>query len=313
MAKGQADRFGEPRLDPFADHNAIDDRLDRMGLLWRKLWRLVDFQQIAIDPRPHEPGLADLLERLAVLPLAAADDRRENHHPRAGRLGQDRRNDLFRRLRADGHAALVAARFAQAGEKQPQVIINLGDRSDRAAGIVAAGPLVDGDCRLQSLDQINVGPFELIKELPGVRREAFDILPLPFGVDRIESQRTFAGPARAGEDYQPVVRQSDIDILQIVRPRAVYADTIDGSPQTVVGVANRSPPLQAFVRTAGFLLMHGIGRKVWIHSALNHRHPFAVADKRLKDRDDAEHQYEDDRNEKDERFWMAENFQPSRI
>ena len=129
-------------------------------------------------------------------------------------------------LRADGHAALIAGRLAQPGVEQPQVIVDFGDGRHRAAGIVAARPLVDGDRRLQALDEIDVGPLELVEELPGVRREAFDILPLAFGVDRIEGQRALAGAAGAGDDQQPVARQGDIDVLQVVRPRTVDADAI---------------------------------------------------------------------------------------
>ena len=61
-------------------------------------------------------------------------------------------------------------------------------------GILAAGPLVDRDGRLQALDQINVGPFQLMQKLPGVDRQAFDILPLPLGEERVESQRAFPEP-----------------------------------------------------------------------------------------------------------------------
>ena len=86
--------------------------------------------------------------------------------------------DLLGRLLADRRAALVATRLAQPGIEQPQIVVDLGDRGHGAAGIVAAGPLVDGNRRLQALDQVDVGPFELMEELPGVDREAFDILPL---------------------------------------------------------------------------------------------------------------------------------------
>ena len=192
MAKSKANRFGKPRLDALADHDAIDDGFDRMSLPRRKLRRLVDFQQFAVDPRPDEPSLADFLKRLAVLPLSAADNRCKDHYPSARWLGQNRFDDLLRRLRADRHAALMAARFAKPREKQPQIVVDLGDRGDRAARVVAAGPLIDGDRRLQALDEIDVRPFELVEELPGVGREAFDILPLPLGEDRVECQRTLA-------------------------------------------------------------------------------------------------------------------------
>ena len=240
MADGQADRLGQPRLDAFADHDAIDDGLDVVGLLRHEFRRFVDLQHLAVDPRADEPGLADALDRLAVLPLAAADDRRQDHHPRAGGPGEQRFQDLLRRLLADRRAALVAGRFAQPGIEQPQVIVDLGDRGHRAAGIVAAGPLVDGDRRLQALDQVDVRPFELMEELPGVGREALDILPLAFGIERVEGQRALARPAGAGDDDQAIAGQGEIEVLQVVRPGAVDADAVGGILALVLNVPDHS-------------------------------------------------------------------------
>ena len=49
-----------------------------------------------------------------------------------------------------------------------------------------------------------------MQELPGVDREAFDVLPLPLGKQRVESQRTFARSARAGDDDKLVARNVEI-------------------------------------------------------------------------------------------------------
>ena len=91
---------------------------------------------------------------------------------------------------------------------------------------MAAGPLVDRDRRLQALDQIDVGPFELMEELPGVGREAFDVLPLPFGVERVEGQRALARPAGTGDHDEPVAGDVEIEVLQVVHPRPADADAL---------------------------------------------------------------------------------------
>ena len=129
----------------------------------------------------------------------------------------------------------VAARLAQPGVEQPQVIVDLGDRGHRAPRVVAAGPLVDRDRRLQALDQIDVGPFELMEELPGVDREAFDILPLPFGIEGVEGQRALARAAGAGDDHQPVAGDVEIEVLQVVDPGAADADAVVGRGSGVWG------------------------------------------------------------------------------
>ena len=133
-------------------------------------------------------------------------------------------NDLLGRLLLDRRAALVAMRRAQPGHQQPQMVVDLGHRGHGAARILAAGPLIDRNRRLQALDQIDVGPLQLMQELPGVDRQAFDILPLPFGIQRVEGQRAFARTAGAGDHHQPVAGNIEIDILQIMDPGAANAD-----------------------------------------------------------------------------------------
>ena len=137
---------------------------------------------------------------------------------------QQLRLDFFGRLLADRSAALVTERFAQAGHQQPQVIVNFGDRGHRAARIRLPGTLIDRYRRLQALDQIDIGPLHLVQKLPRVDRKAFDVLPLPFGENRIEGQRAFARAAGAGNDDQLVARQIDIEILKIVHPGATNLD-----------------------------------------------------------------------------------------
>ena len=73
-------------------------------------------------------------------------------------------------------------------------------------------------------DQVDVGPFHLMQELPGVDRQAFDVLPLPFGKQRVEGQRAFARPAGPGDDDQPVAGDVEVDVLQVMHPGAANAD-----------------------------------------------------------------------------------------
>ena len=52
--------------------------------------------------------------------------------------------------------------------------------------------LIQAKRRLQAFNQINIRSGKLIKELPGVDRQAFDVLTLAFGIQRINGKRTFA-------------------------------------------------------------------------------------------------------------------------
>ena len=63
---------------------------------------------------------------------------------------------------------------------------------------------IDG---LKPADVIDVGLGHLPQELPGEAGQAFDVPPLPFGIERVERQRAFARAADAGEANQLVPRQ----------------------------------------------------------------------------------------------------------
>ena len=97
--------------------------------------------------------------------------------------------------------------------------------------------LIDRNRRLQALDQIDVGPFELMEELAGVDREAFDILPLPFGIEGVEGQRTLAGAAHARKHHEPIARQIEVHVLQVMHPRAANADAVVGRGSGLWGFA----------------------------------------------------------------------------
>ena len=235
VTDGQVDRFGQAGADAFADDDAIDHGLDVMHLLPRQFWRLVDIDDHAIHPGTQETGLAHRLEDFLVFAFAAADQGRQNHDPRPFGAGQQGVENLLRRLLPNGRPAAAAACFAQAGVEQPQIIVDLGDSGHRAARVVRAGPLIDRDRRLQTFDQIDVGPFELMEELASVDREAFDILPLPFGIEGVEGQRTLAGAADTGEHHEPIAGQIEIEVLQVVHPRAANADAVVGRGSGVWG------------------------------------------------------------------------------
>ena len=181
----------------------------------------------AVDPHPHEPGLLNRLEHVAVRAPPAADQRREDHHPRL-RPAAPR---IVCSISAGVCCAIGVPHFghshvAHPRHEQPQVVVDLGDRGDRAPRIRIAPPLVDGDRRLQAFDAVDVRPLHLLEELPRVDRQALHVLPLPLGQQRVERQRALARPADAGDHHQPIARNVDIDILQIVRPRPADGDRI---------------------------------------------------------------------------------------
>ena len=84
--------------------------------------------------------------------------------------------------------------------------------------------LLDRDRRRQAFDQIDVRLFHELQELPCVGRERLDITALALGVERVERERTLARAGKTRDNDQPVPRQIEIDILEIVRACAANAD-----------------------------------------------------------------------------------------
>ena len=68
---------GEARLDAFADDDAVDHHLDVVLVLLVERGGFLDGVELAVDADAGEAGLLPLGELLAILALAAADDRGE--------------------------------------------------------------------------------------------------------------------------------------------------------------------------------------------------------------------------------------------
>src|SRR5207244_10351537 len=93
---------------------------------------------------------------------------------------------------------------AGARHEQAQVIVDFSDGSNGATRVRSPRLLIDGNRRLKTFDAVNVRPLHLLEELPGINRKALHVLPLPFGKESIESERTFARSADAGNHDKPI-------------------------------------------------------------------------------------------------------------
>ena len=258
--QGGLQRVGEPAVDALAHDQAVDDDLDRVllvaGQALGALQELVDVDDLAVDPGAHEALPGEVLEQRLVLALAAAHDRRQHLEPSA--LGEQEHaiDDLLRRLAAEPGAVLRAVLDADAGVQQPEVVVDLGDRADRRAGVAAGRLLVDRDGRRQPLDDVDVGLVHLPEELAGVGRQRLDVAPLALGVDRVEGQARLARSREAGEHDQLVAGQFDVDVLEVVLPRATDRDRRCGGAGRGSGGARRHQPTNLPRNNIGGILDH---------------------------------------------------------
>ena len=196
------DRVGDAPADVGLGDQPVDDDLDRVLVGLGEPDRLGEVADLAVDPRARIPLAGQLFQELAVLALAASDDRREHLEPRA--LGQLHHlvDDLLGGLAADRAAAVVAVRVSDPREQHPQVVVDLGDRADRRARVARGGLLVDRDRRREALDEVDVGLLHLPQELPRVGGQRLDVAALALGVDRVEGERGLARAGQAREDDQ---------------------------------------------------------------------------------------------------------------
>jgi len=76
--------------------------------------------------------------------------------------------------------------------------------------------LLDGDGRGKPFDQIDIGLLHQLQKLPCVGRQRFHVAALTFRVERIEGQRGFTRAGKPGNHDQPIARQIEVDVLEIV-------------------------------------------------------------------------------------------------
>ncbi|OIQ76655.1 hypothetical protein GALL_416580 [mine drainage metagenome] len=160
------------------------------------------------------------------------------HQPRvAGRAGAATQlgDDAGRRVAPHRAAAASAMQRRRARIQQLQVVGQLGHRADRRARGAHRVGLVDRDRRQDAVDAFDLRPVHAVEKLPGVWREGLDVAALPLGVNSVEGQRTLARTRNAGDDDDATERYVEVEVLQIVLPRADDMDHVGGGCGRVLG------------------------------------------------------------------------------
>ena len=224
--QGGAQGIGEALVDPLPGHQPVDHHLDVVGMVLVELDVVGQLAHLAVDPHPGEALGHQAGEQLHVGALLAAHHRRQQLVAGALRQGEDLVDHLVDGLGPDRAVALGAVGLTGAAEQQPQIVLDLGDRADGGAGVVAGGFLVDRDGGGEPLDRIHIGLVHLAEELAGVGGEALHVAPLALGEDRVEGQGALAAAAHAGEHHHAVARDGEIDVAEIVLAGAPHPDHV---------------------------------------------------------------------------------------
>ena len=229
VAQGGLEAFCQPLFGIGAHLEAVDHDFDGVLLVFVEFGDRIEFVHLAVDAHAHEALRAQFGKQIGVFALAADDQRRQDHQLGVFGQGQGGVDHLRDRLRGQRDAVFGALRVADAGIQQAQVIVDLGHRAHGRARVVAGRLLFDGDGRRQALDQVDVGLFHQLQELPRVGRQRLDIAALAFRVQGIEGERRLARARQTGDHDELVTRQIEVDVLEVVRACAAYADAVHGA------------------------------------------------------------------------------------
>jgi len=222
LAKREFERVGQPAPLRGVEHEPVHHEVHgEFGAAGGHEPRLVEIADHAGEANALEPALPEPGQLVAEDGGLGAQEGGQQHGALARRLAEELRHALIERA-ARHHAAVLRAMLAAPERpEQPGVVRHLGRGGDGAAGRVAAGSLLDGEHGGQAMDEIHVGPVELIEDLAGLRGEALHVFAVALGIERIEGERGLAGAAGAGEDDQAAAREAHLEIAEIVLPGAL--------------------------------------------------------------------------------------------
>jgi hypothetical protein len=150
-----------------------------------------------------------------------------HHQPRITRRRRARPqvgHDRLHRVLAHGQRRHPIEQLGPARKQQFQVVVELGHRPDRGARRAHRVGLVDGDRWRHAVDVVHRRAVHAVQKLPRVGRERLDVAALSFGKQRVEHQAGFARPAGAGHHRQLTGADVQVEVAQIVLPRAADAD-----------------------------------------------------------------------------------------
>ena len=115
---------------------------------------------------------------------------------------------------------------AAARVEQPHIVVDLGRGGDCRSRIARLILLLDGNGGREAVHEVDVGLLDALEKLPGIGGQGFDVAALALGVDGVEGERALTGAGDAGDDRERVVRDVDVDALEIMGTCAANNDRV---------------------------------------------------------------------------------------
>ena len=166
--EGQFHGIGKPAPRIPMDYEAVHNNADGMLFVLIQNDIFVQKHCLAVDSHSGEAVFAESPQQIHMLPFFPVQQRGQDLHPCPLSQVHDLIHHLLCGLGRNFQAAFRAVGTAYAGEKEPQVIVDLGSGPHCGTGIPVYGALLNGNGRRKSLDGIHVGFVHLLQELPRV-------------------------------------------------------------------------------------------------------------------------------------------------
>ena len=238
------DALGEPLPEVRLHHEPVDDHLDRVLELLVERDVLFEQPLLAVDLDAREAVPAQLVERIAELALAIANDGCVDGELRALGERQHLLDDLVEALTGDRPAADRAVRPPDPRIEEAEVVVDLRHRADRRPRVSRRGLLVDRDRRREPVDRVDVRLLHHLEELACVRGERLDVSALPLRVDRVEREARLPGAREAGDADEGIPRERDGDVLEVVLAGAVDDELIGHQGECSLGIGSNRRSLR---------------------------------------------------------------------
>ena len=147
------ERSHQPVVRLLAHAQAVDHQVDRVDLVAVELHARRELAHLAVDTGVEIALLHQRLEQLAVVSLAALDDRCEQRDATACEIAQDQVENLFVGVM---HHLLARSRRigARSAHRERREVVDLGDGTHRRPRIFVGRLLLDGHHGAQSRDLV---------------------------------------------------------------------------------------------------------------------------------------------------------------
>ena len=221
-------RLGQPFADFRFNDKTVNHDFYVVFLVFIERRDFFDVINIAVDFQALIPLFLQAFDFFFVFAFFAAGNGREQQEFGSFRHGEDFVHHLRDGLGFNGQSGRRRIGRAGTGPEKTHIIVNFGNGADGRTRVVRRGFLLNRNCRRQTFNRINFGFFHQIQKLACIRRKAFDITALPFGIDGVKREGRLSGAGKAGDDGQFVFGDADVDVFKVVFAGAFDFDKFVG-------------------------------------------------------------------------------------